>query len=97
MADICGPSGFGRPGGRACNLFQPGVFNAAGMTPKYIQYEANQPGYNTDYNNFAPNVGVAWRPNVQTGFLRTMLGDPDQATIRAGFSVAYNRTAWPSS
>ena len=24
-------------------------------------------GYTTDWNNFAPNVGVAWRPNVQGG------------------------------
>ena len=23
------------------------------------------PGYNTEYDNFAPNVGVAWQPNVQ--------------------------------
>ena len=31
IADICGPSGLGDgPGGRACNLFQPGVFNAPG-------------------------------------------------------------------
>ena len=37
------------------------------------------------------NVGVAWRPNVQGGWLRTILGDPEQATLRAGYSVAYNR------
>ena len=49
------------------------------------------PGYNTDKNNFAPNIGVAWRPNVQSGFGRTILGDPDLATLRAGYSVSYNR------
>ena len=92
VADICGASGFGNgPGGRACNLFQPGVFNAPGMTPQYVQYKANQPGFKTDWNNVAPNASAAWRPNVQKGFLRTILGDPDQATIRAGFSIAYNR------
>ena len=45
---------------------------------------------NTDWNNFAPNVGVAWRPNVQGGWLRTLLGDPDQATLRGGYSIAYD-------
>ena len=34
------------------------------------------------------NVGVAWRPNVESGWLRTLLGDPEQATLRAGYSVA---------
>jgi hypothetical protein len=92
MADICGPSGLGAgPGGRACNLFQPGVFNAPGMVPQYTQYKANEPGFHTDWNNFAPNVSAAWRPNAQHGFLRTILGDPEQATVRAGYSIAYNR------
>jgi hypothetical protein len=92
VADICGPSGFGNgPGDRPCNLFQPGVFNAPGMAPQYVQYAANEPGFKTDWNNVAPNVSAAWRPNVDGGFLRTILGDPDQATIRAGFSIAYNR------
>jgi hypothetical protein len=92
LADICGPSGFGSgPGGRGCNLFQPGVFNAAGMVPQYSQQIANEGTFNTDWNNLAPNISAAWRPNVQTGFLRSLLGDPEQATVRAGFSVAYNR------
>jgi hypothetical protein len=38
------------------------------------------------WNNIAPNFGVAWRPNVQNGWLRTLLGDPEQATLRAGYS-----------
>ena len=29
----------------------------------------------SDWNNLAPNVGVAWRPNVQDGWLRSILGD----------------------
>ena len=36
-------------------------------------------------------MSVAWRPNVQYGWLRSILGDPEQATLRAGFAVAYNR------
>ncbi len=47
--------------------------------------------YKTDWNNFAPNVGVAWRPNVQGGWLRTLLGDPEQATCARDTAVAYDR------
>ena len=77
------------PGGRGCNIFQPGTLT--GSTPQYVQYDSGNPGYDTDWNNFAPNVGAAWRPNVQGGWLRALLGDPDQATIRAGYSVAFTR------
>ena len=48
-------------------------------------------GYKTDLNNFAPSASIAWRPDVQSGFLRTLLGDPNQATLRAGYSEAYER------
>ena len=91
MADLCGISGTGNgPGGRECNLFNPGVFNAGGRTPVYELYTAGDKGYSTEYDNFAPNVGVAWQPNVQDGFMRKILGDPDQATIRASFGMSYN-------
>ena len=92
MADICGPSGPGDgPGGRACNLFAPGAFNAAGHVSQYTQYTANEPGFKTDWNNIAPNVSVAWRPSAQSGWLRQLLGDPEQAVVRGGYSIAYNR------
>ena len=90
FADLCGRSGLGDgPGGRGCNFFQPGALN--GISPTYVQYNSGNPGYDTDWNNFAPNVGAAWRPNVQDGWLRKLLGDPDQATIRGGFALAYTR------
>ena len=90
LADLCGRSGVGDgPGGRGCNLFQPG--NLPGSVPQYVQYDSGNPGYDTDWNNFAPNAGFAWRPNVQGGWLRQLLGDPDQATIRAGYSIAFTR------
>ena len=34
-------------------------------------------GYETEYDNFAPNAGVAWQPKVTRGWLRALLGDPD--------------------
>ena len=77
------------PAGAAATCSSPE--RLPGSTPQYVQYDSGNPGYDTDWNNFAPNVGVAWRPNVQDGWLRTLLGDPDQATIRAGYSVAFTR------
>lgn len=92
MADACGKSGEGNGiGGRQCNLFQPGNLAAPGVTPQYVKYDPGAPGYNTEYGNLAPNVGLAWRPNVQGGWLRRLLGDPEQATLRGGFAVAFNR------
>jgi Carboxypeptidase regulatory-like domain len=92
MADVCGISGVGSgPGGRQCNLFQPGNLAGAGYTPTFTRYDPGSPGYETDWNNVAPNVGIAWRPNVQDGWLRRVLGDPDQATVRAGYAISYNR------
>ena len=91
MADLCGISGLGNgPGGRECNLFNPGVFNPGGRLPVYELYTAGSPGYNTEYNNFAPNIGVSWQPNVESGWLRTLLGDPAEATLRASYGVSYN-------
>jgi hypothetical protein len=90
MESVCGVSGLGAGGTYTrCNFFQPGA--SGGVTPEFVQFTRGTRGYNTDYNNFSPNVGVAWRPNVQDGWLRTLLGDPDQATLRGGYSVAYQR------
>ena len=91
MADLCGISGFGDgPGGRECNLFNPGVFNQGGRVPVYELYTAGNKGYDTEYDNFAPNVGIAWQPNVEGGWLRRVLGDPALATVRASYGLAYN-------
>jgi hypothetical protein len=90
LADVCGISGLGDGGVfSACNFFSPGA--SGGVVPEYLQYTTGTRGWNTDWNNVAPNVGVAWRPNVQSGWLRSLLGDPEQATIRGGYSVAYER------
>jgi len=90
LESVCGISGVG-PGGNYgnCNFLQPGF--TPGVTPEFIQLTRGTQGYDTDYNNFSPNVGVAWRPNVESGWMRKILGDPEQATIRAGYSVAYER------
>jgi len=92
LEDLCGISGVGANTNvyNRCNFLQPGSQGGKAI-PEYIQLSRKVNGYNTDWNNFSPSVSVAWRPNVQSGFLRTVLGNPDQATIRAGWSVAYSR------
>ncbi len=93
LADACGRSGQGNgPGAdRFCNMFQPGVFNPTAQ-PTYILYATNNKGYNTDFNNLGPILGVAWRPNVQSGWLRALLGDPELATVNGGFTRSFVRT-----
>ncbi len=43
----------------------------------------------TRYNNFAPRVGLAYSPNVDSGFLHTLLGDPGKTSIRLGYGIFY--------
>ncbi len=87
FADLCGISGVGSQYG--CNMFQPAV--QTGVKPTYVKYDKGSPGYDTDWNNVSPSIGLAWRPFVQGGILRTVLGDPEQATFRLGYSLAYTR------
>jgi hypothetical protein len=90
LADVCGVSGLGDGGiYSACNFYAPG--SSGGKVPEFQQFTTGTRGYNTDWNNIAPNVGVAWRPGVESGWLRALLGDPEQATLRGGYSVAYDR------
>ena len=95
VADVCGRAGSGSPASNAtlailnCPFGVPGVaLNAP--PPTYKQYIAKTPGYQNDLNNFGPSVGIAWQPNVQTGLLRTILGDPTLATVRASYGRSYN-------
>ncbi len=91
LEDLCGISGVGSgPDGRACNLFQPG--NVSGKAqPQYYPFEKGTKAYNINYANIGYNIGLAWRPNVQDGILRTILGSPEQATFRAGYSLTFNQ------
>jgi len=94
LADACGVSGFapvGRVDNRQCNLFQPNVIYNPNIAMAYQQYNPGSPGYDTKWTKFAPNFGLAWRPNVQNGILRTLLGDPEQALVRGTFGVSFNQ------
>jgi len=91
MEDACGISGIGGGGVYdRCNFFQPGASGGKEIS-EYTLLTSGTRGYNTDWNNASPSISVAWRPNVQSGWLRQVLGNPDQATIRAGYSMSYAR------
>jgi hypothetical protein len=45
--------------------------------------------YKTDYNNFAPSVGVAYTPNFESGVGRFLFGSEGQTVLRGGYSQAY--------
>ena len=90
LADICGVSGIGSGGiYNACNFYDPGA--SGGKVPEFVQLTSGTRGYNIDWNNIAPNVGFAWRPEVDTGIFRFLLGDPEQATVRGGYAEAFER------
>ena len=87
---VCGISGVGNGvGGRGCNFFNPGS-SSGQLVPTFDRLEPGQSAYKANLTDFAPNVGVAWRPSVDHGWLRGLFGDPDQATLRAGYALSYD-------
>jgi hypothetical protein len=87
-ANLCGLSGAN--GDSACNLFQPGV--TPGQHTVLQQYAAGTDSAKTDYNNFAPSVGVAWTPQSRPGFLGTLMG-PNDFVVRGGYARSFSRPA----
>jgi hypothetical protein len=71
------------------NLFMPGTLT--GSKPQFVQYNQNTPAFDTDWNNFAPSVGVAWRPEKKGGWLGALLGSEGDTVVRAAYGLAYNR------
>jgi hypothetical protein len=45
--------------------------------------------YKTDYDNFAPNLGVAWSPGFESGIGKFLFGSEGKSVIRAGYSQIY--------
>ena len=87
MESICGMSGLGNGDLYSkCNVLAPGA--TGGAVPQYILLEKGSEGYKTDLNNFAPSASIAWRPNVQSGFLqqdprRPRSGDAARGILRS--------------
>jgi hypothetical protein len=85
---FCGLSGTNPD--TVCNLFQPGVM--PGSRPVFIPFGKGTPAYETDYNNFAPSVGVAWTLRGSTGFLGALFGKNEaDSVVRGGFTRAFSR------
>lgn len=67
----------------------PSLLNPAGIyAPIGGNAERRNAYYRTDYNNFAPNLGVAWSPNFEGGVLGWLFGQ-NKSVLRAGYSHVY--------
>ena len=75
LKDIYGPS---------VSLFTPGQMSGNNDPTGTIGRHAYKP----DWLNFAPNIGVAWNPNVSGGLLGRILGG-SKTVIRASYSMSY--------
>jgi hypothetical protein len=73
LEDLFGPS---------TAAFQPGVLNGVANPQILLRPKP----YKRDFNNPAPNVGVAWHPDKPGGWLGKLLGD---GVYRANFGVNY--------
>ncbi len=61
-----------------------GAFNVLGTNAgKEFQY------YKTDYNNFAPSIGIAYSPSFESGIGRFLMGSAGKSVIRGGYSHIY--------
>ena len=49
------------------------------------------PLFKDDWNNFAPYIGIAYSPDFQDGFFRTLFGPLGKSSFRMGYSVSYTK------
>jgi hypothetical protein len=95
VADVWGISGYvpgcnlSAPTSADCNLFKPGVLT--GQTPTYQNLGKGVKAYKTDWDNFAPSIGVNWTPTSSKGFLHKVLGRQGDTSFSGGFSRGYER------
>jgi hypothetical protein len=88
VESFCGRSGTNPD--TFCNLFQAG--NLPGARTTFINFGAGTPAYETDYDNWAPSVGVAWTLSGSSGLLGTLFGRNEaDSVLRAGFTRAFSR------
>lgn len=68
----------------------PSLLNPGGFT-NLIGVNSGKPKtyYKTDWNNFAPNFGIAWTPNSESGIGKFLFGSAGKSVIRAGYSNIY--------
>lgn len=64
-----------------------GLFNIDPVTRTGPPLQPNQ--VESDNNNFAPTVGIAYSPSFTDGFLGTLFGE-QKSVIRAGYQIGYD-------
>jgi hypothetical protein len=88
LDSFCGRSGTNPD--TVCNLFQAGVM--PGVRPTFINFGEGTAAYETDYNNWAPSVGVAWTLKGSSGAMGAIFGRSDgDSVLRGGFTKAFSR------
>jgi len=73
------------------NVFKPGTLT--GVKPGFVRYPEGTYAYNTDTNNFAPSLGLAWQVPAQNhAITRWLLGTADgDSVLRGGAAMAFQR------
>lgn len=70
------------------NLFRPGTLS--GSTTQYNSLAAGEKLFQSDNNNFAPTLHVAWAlPSFKNRILSTLFGDTGKSVLRGGYSMAF--------
>ena len=54
------------------------------------QANGRKPYWAWDYKNFAPRVAIAWSPQAEGGFLKSLLGGPGKTSIRGGYGTYFD-------
>jgi hypothetical protein len=70
--------------GPSTGLFQPGVLSST-QNPVFLQVSSP---YKRDFLNPAPNIGFAWNPAGDNGWLGKLVGDR-KTVLRGAFSITY--------
>lgn len=78
--NVLGPSG---------GLFQPGTLN--GIQSPYMT--VNQHPYNGDFIQPSPNLGFAWNPDIEGGFLGKLFGG-SKTVIRGSYTINQYDEGW---
>jgi hypothetical protein len=67
------------------NLFKPGVLT--GQVPVYRATTPGERGYNINYKQFSPSLGMAWQLPKESGVLAWLLGKSG-SVLRAGYAIS---------
>ncbi|HSC25743.1 MAG TPA: TonB-dependent receptor [Vicinamibacterales bacterium] len=88
LASFCGVSGTNPQ--TVCNLFQAG--SLPGQASEFYNFGKGTAAYDTDWNNLAPSVGLAWTLHGSQGPFGLVFGRQEgDSVLRAGYTRAYSR------